>query len=225
VRRRRALFATAATAATAALALAWPLSGQAQATQADFGAFKAPAAVKTLADWIVRSGDHRSRSFALLDKRDAQLYVFEPDGRLQARSAVLLGYARGDHTVPGIGDRPLDQVRPEERTTPAGRFLLEAGRNTHGEDILWVDYDAAVSIHRLRANNPTERRVQRMQSPSSADNRISYGCINVPVPFYDAVMKPAFSRTAHAERGVLYILPEVLPLSEVFPGLEATVAR
>lgn len=56
---------------------------------------------------------------------------------------------------------------PHERTTPAGRFLAEAGRNADGDDIFWVDYDVAVSMHRVRAHVPAERRLQRLASPTS----------------------------------------------------------
>ncbi len=56
----------------------------------------------------------------------------------------------------------MASILPEERTTPAGRFVAELGHNIKGEDIVWVDYDAAVSLHRVRATNPTERRLQRL---------------------------------------------------------------
>ena len=45
--------------------------------------------------------------------------------------------------------------------------LSEPGRNLQGEDIVWVDYDAAVSMHRVRANNPAERRLERLARPAS----------------------------------------------------------
>lgn len=106
----------------------------------------------------------------------------------------------------------MAEIRPEERTTPAGRFEAEMGRNTQGEDILWVDYDAAVSLHRVRPTNPLERRLERLASKTPADNRISYGCINVPAAFYDAVVKPLFA----ARNGVVYVLPEIRPMREVF---------
>jgi hypothetical protein len=189
------------------------------AAAADFGQLKPPADVRSVADWALRSGDRGTQGYAVLDKKDARLYVFGADGRLQARTAVLLGLARGDTSVPGIGERPLKDVRPEERTTPAGRFELEAGRNMQGEDILWVDYGAAVSMHRLRATDPRERRQQRLASPTSADNRISFGCINVPPGFFNTVLSPAFAHTPRTRRGILYILPEVKPLAEVFPGV------
>ena len=69
----------------------------------------------------------------------------------------------------------------------------------------WVDYDAAVSIHRIITSNPRERRRERLLSPSPADNRISYGCINVWPEFYETYLRPAFLR----ERLPIYILPEV----------------
>ncbi len=93
---------------------------------------------------------------------------------------VLLGVARGDHTVPGIGDKKLSEIKSEERTTPAGRFVAEVGTNARGEDVVWVDYDSAVSMHRVLTTNAKEQRARRLQTPTPNDNRVSYGCINVP---------------------------------------------
>ena len=77
-------------------------------------------------------------------------------------SAALLGSARGDDSAPGIGDRPLAKILPDERTTPAGRFSAELGENNHGEDILWVYYDNAISMHRVRSVKASEKRSQRL---------------------------------------------------------------
>ena len=55
-------------------------------------------------------------------------------------TAVLIGAARGDDTVAGIGSRPIAAVAPHERTTPAGRFTAEPGHNASGEDVVWFDY-------------------------------------------------------------------------------------
>ena len=192
---------------------------------ADFGREKPSAAAREVADWVVRSGDHRGTSFALIDKVQARLYVFDPEGHLQGASAVLLGLAKGDHTVPGIGDKPLSAIARHERTTPAGRFAAEPGRNTAGEDIVWVDYDAAVSMHRVRPVHAKERRLERLASATPKDNRISYGCINVPAAFYDQHVVPALAK----RRGVVYILPETRPASAVFSmgasGVTADTAK
>ena len=79
--------------------------------------------------------------------------------------------------------------------------------------ILAVDYDAAVSMHRVRAANAAERRLQRLATPTPADNRISYGCINVPAAFYDGRIRALF---APPRRGVVYLLPETMPLATLF---------
>ena len=170
------------------------------------------ADAQQLLEWVVRSRNHGGRPFLILDKREAAVWVFDADGILAGSSAVLLGAARGDHTVSGIGERPIAQVRPSERTTPAGRFTIEPGRNLQGEGILWIDYEAAVSMHRLRANDPTERRWQRMASKDTADNRISYGCINVPHTTFDKVVLPLLGRG-----GTAYIMPEAHALTSIFP--------
>ncbi len=175
----------------------------------------------TFARRAVAAGDNRRQPFAVIDKKNARLFVYGARGELKASSPVLLGLAPGDASVPGIGERPMARIEPHERTTPAGRFVSEPGRNTSGEDIVWVDYDAAISMHRVRATNKAERRLQRLASPSVADNRISYGCINVPAAFYDAQVKPALG-TRH---GVVYVLPESSPMASHFAFLGDDEAR
>lgn len=162
--------------------------------------------------WIREANDNQNMSFAVIDKREASVHVFDPAGGWLASSPVLLGLARGDDSVPGIGDRKMSEIRPEERTTPAGRFRVEPGRNLQGEDIVWIDYEAAISMHRVRANNAAERRLERLATASVKDNRISYGCVNVPAAFYDAYLMPTLGTT----RGVVYVLPEVRSASDTF---------
>lgn len=168
-----------------------------------------------MADWIVDSQDNRHAPFAILDKREARVFAFDAAGRLVDSSPALLGATVGDETVPGIGERPLAQVRLEERTTPAGRFETEPGRNASGEQVIWLDYDAAVSMHRVRLGNAKEQRLVRLASPDPAVRRISYGCVNLPVRFFDTVIWPAFG----SRRGVVYVLPETRPVQAVFPAL------
>src|SRR5215203_4859542 len=107
---------------------------------------------------VKRSGDNKGLPFMIIDKRQAHLWVFDPSGKPQGNAPVLLGVARGDHTVPGIGDKKLSEIKTNERTTPAGRFVAELGMNARGEDVVWVDYDAAVSMHRVLTTNPKEQR-------------------------------------------------------------------
>jgi hypothetical protein len=212
----------AANAAVSAAAPSKPVAAQIQPARfADFAGESASDDAQWLAHWIVDSGDNQQLHFAIIDKKNTQVFVFNPNGRLTGATPVLLGAAQGDDSVAGIGKRPIAQVEPHERTTPAGRFMAQPGRNTEGEDIVWVDYEAAVSMHRVRAKEPKERRLERLASATSEDNRISYGCINIPPGFYDSVINPAF----RANRGLVYVLPEEKPVAKVFPAAYDVLAR
>lgn len=167
---------------------------------------------RLVADWVVDSGDNRGMSFVIVDKMDAKVFVFYADGRLRGAAPALLGMALGDDAIPGIGNRVMSSIRPEERTTPAGRFVAYLGINFYRKDILWVDYEGAVSLHRVVTNKPAERRLERLATPTPLDNRISYGCINVPAKFFDKIVKPAFAKTT----GIVYVLPEIKSKSEIF---------
>lgn len=202
----------------AALAAAAPRPApEALERRLDFGAIRAPGDVARVAAWAVREADNGSAPFAIVDKRRAQVYVFAAGGRLLGTSPVLLGYAAGDLSVAGIGQKSIDDIRPQERTTPAGRFVSTPGRNSLGHEVVWVDYGAAVSMHRVRATNPKERRLERLATKTAADNRISWGCINVPVDFFDRTVWPQLGRG----RAVVYVLPERSPLSAFFPAAAA----
>jgi len=189
--------------------------------QVELGDASASPEVRRLAQWVVGSGDHGGRSFVLVDKRHAKIFLFQADGRLVGATPVLLGFAVGDDTVPGVAGKRLSELRPEERTTPAGRFISQAGRNAEHEEVVWVDYAAAVSMHRVRLMHASERRLQRLASPTVDDNRISSGCINVPVAFFEQLLWP---RLGQGRQGVIYVLPETRPLTEVFPALSALPA-
>ena len=189
--------------------------------RADFRRERPSRDTRELADWIAGSRDNHRQPFAIVDKQRARLFVFNRSAQLLGTTPVLLGAARGDDSVPGIGARAIADILPRERTTPAGRFQAEHGRNLQGEDIVWVDYDAGVSMHRVRANVPEERRLERLASPSVLDNRISFGCINVPKEFFESVIDTAFS----GSRFVVYILPETRPWRAVFAPVPATPGK
>ena len=183
---------------------------------ADFAQESASDEARHVADWVVNSGDNRSMPFVIVDKTDAKVFVFAADGRLRSAAPALLGLARGDSAHPGIGDRELSNIRPEERTTPAGRFVASLGHNLRGKEILWVDYSGAISMHPVITSKPKERRLQRLASPTPLDNRISYGCINVPAKFFENVVRPSFTGT----NGIVYVLPETKSAREVFASYD-----
>jgi hypothetical protein len=184
--------------------------------RANFERERASRDARYLADWVVDSGDNKRLPFAIVDKVDARVYVFGADGELRGAAAALLGLARGDDSAPGIGKRALSGIPARERTTPAGRFVASLDRDEHGKTILWVDYEDGIALHAVITTNAKERRPQRLATPTPLDNRISYGCINVPATFFENVVRPAFTGTY----GIVYVLPETKPASKVFASYD-----
>ena len=179
---------------------------------ADFGSVIVSPDVRYTVNWVLASGDNASMDFVVIDKRSAHLYVLNEVGRLRGSTPVLLGAAFGDISPPGIGLVAIADVKPAQRVTPAGRFLAERGHNLRGEDVVWLDYEAALSIHRVVSSNAQERRLERLNSHSSEDNRISYGCINVEPQFYEDYIRPIFS----SRRAMIYVLPETINVQSLF---------
>lgn len=172
------------------------------------------AEARQVADWVAGSQDNRGLPYIIVDKANARLFLYAADGALRAAVPTLLGAAFGDDSVPGIGSRKLAAIRPAERTTPAGRFAATLGHDSSGEDLLWVDYDTAIALHRASDRKPglsSQSRVERLETPTKADNRASHGCIGVATAFYDAFVRPAFG-----SGGIVYVLPETRSVTAEF---------
>lgn len=186
---------------------------------ADFHRESASSEVRHVVHWVAHSGDNGGRPYMIIDKINAKVFVFDAGGTLRGTDPALLGMARGDTSAEGIGDLKLAAIRPEDRTTPAGRYVASLDRDLQGNEILWIDYDNGLALHRVVKGQPSERRAQRLDSASADDKRISYGCINVPVNFYEKVVSPAFTNTD----GIVYILPEMSTAREFFGSYDVDV--
>lgn len=166
--------------------------------------------------WVLAAHDNEGLPFVIVDKKGGRIFVFEAGGQLRGTSPALTGLAPGDHGVPGMAQRSVASLREDERTTPAGRFVSEPGHNLQGEAIVWIDYAAKLAIHRLRPAPPAERRAERLASETPDDNRISMGCVVVPVSFYETVVGPLLGKS----RGVVYVLPDSQPLGRMLGALQ-----
>jgi hypothetical protein len=195
-------------------ACGWSYAALCQAAP-DFGIARVSGEARYAIEQVVASADNQGLPFAIVDKRGAQIYVFAAGGRLVGASAVLLGSALGDQAVTDAALRQPGRIAADERTTPAGRFRSQPGRNDKGEAIVWFDYDASLAIHRLRPAPAHERRPARLDSAAADDNRISFGCVVVPVDFYESVIATVLGRS----EGVVYILPETRPVQALFADL------
>ena len=191
------------------LGLAMP--GQASAhgrAASEFATEPASPDAQRMAAWATTTDDTHGLPFVVVDKRAARVFAYDRRGILIGATPALIGLARGDDIMPGIGLLRLAEIRPDQRVTPAGRYQAHLGANLAGHRILWVDYDAALSLHPVVTSNVAEHRLQRLATPTILDNRISYGCINVPARFYETIIQPLFTPAD----GVVYILPETRPI-------------
>ena len=166
------------------------------ALKADFTGTAASADARYAVAWILATADNQGLPFVIVDKKDGRM-------------------APGDQSVPGIGEREPSRILPQERTTPAGRFLSEPGRNLTGEAVVWINYSEGLAIHRLRPGKSHDQRLQRLTSITPGDNRISLGCVIVDVAFYEAVVTPVLGKNT----SMVYVLPETQPVTTLFDTL------
>ena len=165
-----------------------------------------------MADWVASSADNGGLPFVVIDKKDAEVFVFDRQGQIVGAAPVLLGLAVGDDSTPNVGDKPLSAIPPKDRTTPAGRFVANLGHESDKQYTLWVSHKDNIALHRVITGRPKDHRLQRLATPTPLDNRITFGCINVPVDFFERTVLPAFEST----EGIVYILPEIKATRDVF---------
>jgi hypothetical protein len=173
-------------------------------------------AAQRVTGWVAESGDNQALPYIVIDKRAATILVYDAGGKPVASGPVLIGIAEGDEATPGVGTKSLSEIGPAEKTTPAGRFLAKFGKAAGNTKVLWVDYATSVAIHTIPVGNK-ENRATRMLSPAIDDNRVTFGCINVPKAIYNGKIAPMFGKKG----GYVYILPDTKPLEAAFPPLHA----
>lgn len=172
-------------------------------------AFASEEVHKTLS-WIKKNKDNHKLPYAIIDKKNAHIFVFDPKGKIVDHGPVLIGIAKSDKIDPKTLNARLSSIGKNDRVTPSGRYVSVFGPDHRGKDVLWVDTKYAVGLHPV-ANVPGQRRKTRLNSATAADNRITWGCINVSKPLFKNVLTPLFKPKA----GIVYILPESAPVEQL----------
>jgi hypothetical protein len=177
--------------------------------------------------WVAASKDNAGLPFVVVDKVNARAYAFTPFAQLKATAPVLLGGGVGD-VVLVSPDAPMSAIPVQKRITPAGRYPSHLVIDNHGKTVLLIDGPNLITMHIVAKGTPAQRRAERLASVGSNDNRVSFGCINVPPAFFTSVLDPEF----RPRQGIVYVLPEKTTAAQMFgfqprvvaPPLPQTIA-
>jgi hypothetical protein len=174
--------------------------------------------VQAVQQWVAATKDNAKLPFIVVDKVNARVYSFTPFGQLKATAPVLLGMGVGDKAIVSQ-DAPMSAMTPDKRITPAGRYLSRLVMDPHTKHpVLLIDGQNLITLHIVAKGTPAQRRAERLASLGSDDNRISFGCINVPPAFFETVVDPDF----RPAKGIVYILPEKTTAAQLFGFQPAT---
>lgn len=72
--------------------------------------------------WALASRDNATQPFVVLDKQRARLWLFDGEGLPLGDTPALLGAAKGDASVPGIGEWPMEKTCRMSAPPPPGAF-------------------------------------------------------------------------------------------------------
>jgi hypothetical protein len=178
----------------------------------------ASADVLDTVQWIAASKDNAGLPFVVVDKVNERAYAFTPFAQLKATAPVLLGGGVGD-VVLVSPDAPMSAIPVQKRITPAGRYPSRLVIDNHGKTVVLIDGANLITMHIVAKGTPVQRRAERLASVTSDDNRVSFGCINVPPAFFTTVLDPDF----RPGQGIVYILPEKTTPAQLF-GFQPRVA-
>lgn len=159
---------------------------------------------------IMNKRDNEGMPFIIIDKKAARLYLYDKNGEIVDESPVLLGMGVGDVFPKEMHGKPISQIDEKLRITQAGRFMAQIGYDKKNKKLIWVDYETKLAIHEV-VNVLSQNRMERLNSPSIQDNRITWGCINVPNEIFTKINNIFING-----KGYVYIVPEIFPCCEVF---------
>ena len=147
---------------------------------------------------IVAQNDNQGKQFIVADKQAGTLTMYTASGQQITSTPALFGKTAGDSV--------------SSKNTPSGRFeTKQANVSTEGyggsAQVLTQNGQnlqlggSSYAIHRVYTKYASENRQGRLDTPTATDNRISLGCINVPVDFYDTYLNSD-------QATVVYVMPE-----------------
>jgi hypothetical protein len=142
--------------------------------------------------------------FMVADKPNGMLHIFKEDGSHALSDPTLYGKDTGDVM------EAVSSLEGGAKVTPAGKFTLKARASTYagGQELILVeskDYTGYIAIHAADTSTPSENRLGRLDTPTAADNRVSYGCINTK---HDTFVNEIAPNIANLDGGMVFVVPD-----------------
>lgn len=145
-------------------------------------------------------------AYVVVDKTNREIFIIE-EGRITTRDPVLVGMEPGDN---------LPVVRGRFGTA-AGRFYPEVWTDElaykdyyRGTNILFncnEENTRCAALHGFYTQVASERRIERYESETSADNAITNGCVNVEYGVQDRLIAIFQQRNSDGSQRQLIIPP------------------
>jgi hypothetical protein len=152
----------------------------------------------------------RNENYLMLDKTKAELYTVNVYGSLADKQSVILGRVKGE----ALNQVSLKHDPNTFGTTPAGIYTLsfdisDAAKAEFGDKAIHLlqvgmEEESNLYIHPVLPEE-RKRRMKAVESPDTTDNRMSWGCINVPE--VESIM-PYINKEV-AKEPKLIVLPDV----------------
>jgi hypothetical protein len=143
--------------------------------------------VRRIAAWAIRTNDHRSLPFVVIDQAHARLFAFDDQGRLAGSTPILRN--------------PVDL----EEAAPAGRFVADTRRSSRVDAIVWANEHDVLSL------DDTPPAPHRDEPVAAGFHHHGAGSIHVPGDFFRRHLH-AFRHQA----SVAYVLPGELGMHRHF---------
>jgi hypothetical protein len=142
--------------------------------------------------------------FMVADKPNGMLHIFKEDGSHALSDPTLYGKDTGDVM------EAVSSLEGGAKVTPAGKFTLKARPSTYagGQELILVeskDYTGYIAIHAADTSTLSENRLGRLDTPTAADNRVSYGCINTK---HDTFINEIAPNIANLDGGMVFVVPD-----------------
>jgi hypothetical protein len=182
----------------------------------DFKNVAVPGYIQQVADNRMRANPNKP--IAIVDKQMGLTYVIDANGVLAGKSASLTGKTKGDvRSEAAKKTANVESIAEKDKVTEAGMFDASVKNVPHYGNVITLQIfdNYSIAMHPTYLGAPAEQRQARLESATPEDNRISFGCINVPNEFMQNVVFKVIPKGVKSFP--IVVIPESKSIQEFFP--------